>query len=163
VPRREDPAATEQISVLLRTGNPVTRTIRKKPRFAVGDRVMTRNLNPHGHTRLPRYTRGKHGVITAHRGAHVFPDTNAHGLGENPQHLYTVRISARELWGDTAEPNECVLIDLWESYLASDSSGTKPSAPRGPAKAKSAKSKASSSRSRESLRVQSKSIRKKTR
>ena len=162
VPRREDPAATEQISVLLRTGNPVTRTIRRKPRFAVGDRVMTRNLNPHGHTRLPRYTRGKHGVITAHHGAHVFPDTNAHGLGENPQHLYTVRISARELWGDTAETNECVLINLWESYLANDSSGTKPSAPRSLAKAKNAKSKASS-RSHESSRVQSKSIRKKPR
>jgi nitrile hydratase len=80
VPRREDPAVAEQIAVLLRKGNPVTRTIRKKPRFAIGDRVVTRNLNPHGHTRLPRYARGNHGVITAHHGAHVFPDTNAHGL-----------------------------------------------------------------------------------
>lgn len=156
VPRREDPAVAEQISVRLRTGNPVARTIRRKPRYAIGDRVMTRNLNPHGHTRLPRYARGKHGVIAAHHGAHVFPDTNAHELGENPQHLYTVRISARDLWGDTAEPNECVLIDLWESYLANDGSSAGPSTPRGPAKAKSAKSKASS-RSRKSSRVQSKS------
>jgi nitrile hydratase subunit beta len=117
MPRREDPAFAERISAILRAGNPVARAIQEKPRFAVGDRVRTRNLNPPGHTRLPRYARGRQGVITAHHGVHVFPDTNAHGLGENPQHLYNVRISARELWGDTAEPNECVLIDLWESYL----------------------------------------------
>ena len=78
---------------------------------------MTRNLNPHGHTRLPRYARGKHGVIVRHYGGHVFPDSNALGLGENPQHLYSVRIPARELWGPDAEPNESIRIDLWESYL----------------------------------------------
>jgi len=144
IPRREDPATAENIGALIRRGNPVTRTIRTKPRFAVGDRVMTRNLNPRGHTRLPRYSRGKHGVIAAYHGAHVFPDTNAHGLGENPQHLYTVRISARELWGDTAEANECILIDLWESYLASDGSKSKTSVTRSPANAKRATSKTSS-------------------
>lgn len=120
IPRREDPALAEGISSVLRAGQPVTRQIRQKPRFAVGDQVMTRNLNPHGHTRLPRYARAKHGVIARHHGAHVFPDTNAHGLGENPQHLYSVCISARELWGDSAEANESILIDLWESYLEKD-------------------------------------------
>jgi hypothetical protein len=74
---------------------------------------------------LPRYARGKHGVIAAHHGAHVFPDANAHGLGENPQHLYTVRIAARELWGNNAEPNESVLIDMWESYLEKDKAAAK--------------------------------------
>lgn len=117
IPRREDPAIAQAVASALRAGRPVTRRIRRKPRFAMGDRIMTRNLNPHGHTRLPRYARGKRGVIARHHGAHVFPDTNAHGLGENPQHLYSVRFSARELWGDAAEPNESVLIDLWESYL----------------------------------------------
>jgi nitrile hydratase subunit beta len=90
MPRREDHALAESVPAILRAGNPVTRTIRKKPRFTVGDRVVARNLNPHGHTRLPRYARGKRGTIAAHHGAHVFPDTNAHGLGECPQHLYTV-------------------------------------------------------------------------
>lgn len=127
MPRREDPAFAAEIRRIVRDGRPVTRAIKAKPRFAVGDRVVTRNLHPHGHTRMPRYTRNKRAVIVAHHGAHVFPDTNAHGLGENPQHLYTVRISARELWGDSAEPNECVLIDLWESYLAPDGAATKPS------------------------------------
>lgn len=87
------------------------------PRFAAGAPVVTRNMHPPGHTRLPRYARGKRGVIAAHRGCHVFPDTNAHGLGERPQHVYGVRFDARDLWGEAAEPNQHVYIDLWESYL----------------------------------------------
>ena len=87
------------------------------PRFAVGDRVITREMHPRGHTRLPRYARGKRGIIHLVHGIHVFPDTNAHGLGEMPQALYSVRFEARQLWGDTAEPNQWVHLDLWESYL----------------------------------------------
>jgi nitrile hydratase subunit beta len=130
IPRREDPALAEGIPSILRAGQPVTRQIRQKPRFAVGDRIVTRNLNPHGHTRLPRYARSKHGVIAHHHGAHVFPDTNAHGLGENPQHLYAVRILARELWGADAEANESIVIDLWESYLEKDPQALKSAAPK---------------------------------
>jgi nitrile hydratase subunit beta len=126
--RREDQARADGIATALRIGRPATRKIRKRPRFAAGERIMTRNLNPHGHTRLPRYARGKRGIIIAHHGAHVFPDTNAHGLGENPQHLYTVRIAARELWGDSAESNENVLIDLWESYLEKEKAPAKSAA-----------------------------------
>jgi nitrile hydratase len=88
------------------------------PRFRTGDRVRTRNVHPKHHTRLPRYARGKHGVIHAVHGAFIFPDTNAHGGGEQPQPLYTVRFDARELWSDTAERgHEAVYLDLWESYL----------------------------------------------
>lgn len=87
------------------------------PRFAPGDPVRTREMHPHGHTRLPRYARGKRGVIHRCHGIHVFPDTNAHGRGEQPQPLYSVRFDARELWGESAEPNQAVHIDLWESYL----------------------------------------------
>jgi nitrile hydratase len=87
------------------------------PRFAPGEAVLTREMHPHGHTRLPRYARGKRGVIHCCHGIHVFPDTNAHGEGEQPQPLYSVRFDARELWGESAEPNQAVHIDLWESYL----------------------------------------------
>jgi nitrile hydratase len=87
------------------------------PRFAPGDAIRTRDMHPHGHTRLPRYARGKRGVIHRCHGIHVFPDTNAHGQGEQPQPLYSVRFDARELWGESAEPNQVVHIDLWESYL----------------------------------------------
>jgi nitrile hydratase subunit beta len=87
------------------------------PRFAVGDSVVTRNVHPVGHTRLPRYARGKQGTIHRLHGSHTFPDTNAHGLGENPQPVYSVRFEARELWGDSAEPRGVVYLDLWDSYL----------------------------------------------
>jgi nitrile hydratase subunit beta len=130
MPRREDPGRADSIAKALGDGRPAIRTIREKPRFAIGSKMVTRNLNPHGHTRLPRYARGKHGVIVAHHGAHVFPDTNAHGLGENPQHLYSVRFSSVELWGDNAEPNESVLVDLWESYLEKDKAAAKTKAPQ---------------------------------
>jgi nitrile hydratase len=87
------------------------------PRFALGDRVRARNLNPAGHTRLPRYTRGRQGVVTALHGAHVFPDSHAHGKGEDPRPLYTVRFAATELWGPDANARDSVSLDLWEPYL----------------------------------------------
>ena len=95
----------------------VIRETGAKPRFAPGDPVITRNIHPRGHTRLPRYARGKRGVIHRVHGVHVFPDSHAHGLGEHPQPLYSVRFDARELWGEDAEPRQSVHLDLWESYL----------------------------------------------
>ena len=76
-----------------------------------------RVMHPTTHTRLPRYARGKTGVVVAVRGAHVFPDTNAHGLGEQPQWLYTVRFAGKELWGGDADPTLSVSIDAFEPYL----------------------------------------------
>ena len=93
------------------------RPVNAAPRFAVGDRVRAKKINPTGHTRLPRYARGNLGIIDRIHGAHVFPDTNAHFQGENPEHLYSVRFSARELWGEEAAAHDSVYIDLWESYL----------------------------------------------
>ena len=87
------------------------------PRFAVGDRVHTRNINPDTHTRLPRYARGRTGVIECVRGFHVFPDTVAIGEGEKPQWLYTVLFEGRELWGENADPTLKVSIEAWEPYL----------------------------------------------
>ena len=86
-------------------------------RFKVGDRVRTRNIHPATHTRLPRYARGRAGVIEALRGCHVFPDTVAIGKGEDPQWLYTVLFEGRELWGDNAEPTLKVSIEAFEPYL----------------------------------------------
>lgn len=100
-------------------GHPYRRPPAAPARFQPGDAVITRNLNPPGHTRLPRYVRGKRGVVDRVHGVFVFPDTNAHDLGENPQYVYSVRFDARELWGEHAEPNQHVNIDLWESYLRS--------------------------------------------
>jgi len=94
-----------------------TRSVAAARRFAAGDAVVTRNHQPSGHTRLPAYARCRRGVIVATHPAMVFPDDHAHGRGENPQYLYTVRFAARELWGDGAEANTCVHLDLFESYL----------------------------------------------
>jgi nitrile hydratase subunit beta len=95
------------------------RPVSEPPRFALGDRVRTRNLQPSGHTRLPGYAREKCGRVVQRHGGWVFPDTNAHDRGECPQHLYTVRFEGRELWGLAAEPGSCVHLDLFESYLES--------------------------------------------
>ena len=86
-------------------------------RFAVGDPVITRNMNPLGHTRLPRYARAKRGVIELVHGVQVFADAMASGGGEAPQWLYTVRFTGVELWGDDADPTLVTSIDAWESYL----------------------------------------------
>ena len=86
-------------------------------RFKVGQRVRARKINPVGHTRLPRYARGKTGVVARHHGIFVFPDTNAELRGEQPQHLYSIRFAARELWGEAAPSHDSVHIDMWDSYL----------------------------------------------
>ena len=87
-------------------------------RYREGDRVRAKNINPATHTRLPRYARAKIGVVEALRGCHVFPDSAALGAGDNPQWLYTVVFSARELWGEDADPAVKVSIEAFEPYLA---------------------------------------------
>jgi nitrile hydratase len=87
------------------------------PLFSVGQRVRAREINPIGHTQLPRYARGKFGVITIDHGVYTFPDTNAHFLGQKRQHVYSVRFTARELWGESASPRDTVNIDMWDDYL----------------------------------------------
>ena len=117
LPRREDPLLTSRFlssfhrhADYQRPGPP--------PRFTVGSVVITHNEHPLHHTRLPRYARGKQGAIHAVHGCFIFPDTNAHGNGEQAHPLYSVRFEARELWSNSAEGNAPVYIDLWERYLA---------------------------------------------
>jgi nitrile hydratase subunit beta len=86
-------------------------------RFKPGDRVQARNINPPTHTRLPRYARGKTGTVEAVRGCHVFPDSAALGAGDNPQWLYSVVFSARELWGEEADPKVSASVEAFEPYL----------------------------------------------
>lgn len=87
------------------------------PRFKSGDRVRTRNIHPLGHTRLPRYARGRVGVVDRDHGVFVFADASGDGRGLIPQHVYAVRFTARELWGETASPRDTVSIDLWDDHL----------------------------------------------
>jgi nitrile hydratase len=96
---------------------PFRQEVEAAPRFAVGDQIQTRNPQTSGHTRLPRYARNKQGTIHRHHGAHSLPDTHAHGRGECPTHLYTVRFSAQELWGADASSVDCMYVDIWECHL----------------------------------------------
>jgi nitrile hydratase beta subunit len=105
------------VAQVLYRGAPTERETNTKPAFKAGDKVRARNINPHTHTRLPRYVRGHIGRIERVIGCHVFPDTNARGAGEDPQWLYTVCFAGRELWGDGADPTVSVSVDAWEPYL----------------------------------------------
>jgi nitrile hydratase subunit beta len=116
-PKRSDAMRPDAVWGFLHDRTHSGQDLDDAPRFAIGQRVRARNLQPAGHTRLPRYARGKTGHIVSHHGAHVLPDASAHGGGDLPQHLYTVRFPAAELWGERANPRDSVHLDLWESYL----------------------------------------------
>ena len=87
------------------------------PRFGAGERVVARNINPTGHTRLPRYARGRHGVIDRDHGVFIFADTHAMTRDKKPQHCYSVRFTARELWGAEASARDHIFVDLWDDHL----------------------------------------------
>jgi nitrile hydratase len=86
-------------------------------RFKPGDVIVTRNINPPGHTRLPRYARAKRGRIERDRGVFHFADARADGGNECPQHCYSVRFTARELWGPQAPEHDSLYLELWEDYM----------------------------------------------
>ena len=115
--RREDPKLRERILQANYARHAHHRDVAMAARFQVGDSVTVRNLHPEGHTRLPRYVRGKRGVISRVYGGRDFQDTVPEGTTAEPQPLYSVSFDARELWGDSAEVNQTLYIDMWESYL----------------------------------------------
>ena len=106
----------EEVAAALLHGSPATMPADAPPRFRPGDRVRARNRHPVGHTREPRYVRGRVGVIHEHHGAHVLPDFSAEGVRVG-RHLYSVRFEASELWGENANGNSAVYVDLWDDYL----------------------------------------------
>ncbi len=85
-------------------------------KFTAGDRVVVKNINPPTHTRMPRYIRGKTGRVEHDHGVFVYPDASAHGE-EKPQHCYSVRFSAQELWGPQANAKDSLYIDLFDDYI----------------------------------------------
>jgi nitrile hydratase len=119
VPLQEGALPVAAVPRLLRNRRAARRDDPVPARFEVGDRVVARNRHPTGHTRLPRYARGRRGVVARDHGVFVFPDTNALDQAEKPQHVYSVRFEARELWGPDACPRDAVYVDLWDDYLDS--------------------------------------------
>jgi len=106
-----------QVAPRLAKGSPTARTPAAPARYRLGQRVVTRAVPVDHHTRLPAYLRGRTGIIDRIVGCHVFADSNAHELGEDPQWLYTVVFEARELWGGEAAPGDAVSFDGWQPYL----------------------------------------------
>ena len=115
-----DPVAAQEyddiIAAVEAQAHRFDREIEARPAYQVGDKILTRQLLPQHHTRLPAYARGKPGVIHDHHGAHVFADESARG-NEIAQHLYSVVFEAGDLWIEAGNKKDRVFIDLWESYL----------------------------------------------
>ena len=117
VPTKRPALKAADVPALLAKGGPCDRPLQRTAVFNVGDRVRSKNINPVGHTRLPRYIRGKAGVVERVQGSFVFPDTNAHGKGEDPQWVYSVVFTGPEVWGKAADPSLTIAVDCWEPYL----------------------------------------------
>lgn len=121
--------SVDRVDAALAKGTSTERPATRPAAFAVGERVRTRQMHPAGHTRLPRYVRGRVGTVVRVHGMHVFADAHAAStpgqtFDEAPQWLYAVEFDGRSLWGDDAEPGLRVSVDAWESYLeAADGTG----------------------------------------
>lgn len=119
-PKAAKPDMVATLEQLIPTGDDYRRETDAPAKYGVGDTVRVLPDVSTTHTRRAGYVRGRVGEVVAAHGAYVYPDSNALGLGEDPHHLYTVRFTSQELWGD--EPgaaNSVVHIDLWEPYLTS--------------------------------------------
>ena len=121
-PNQEIVLTKKEVKAKLQEGKSVELPVATSPQFMIGQEVMVVNRHPIGHTRAPRYTRGRRGTVIHQHGGHIFPDEHAMG-NQTGQHLYTVCFDAVELWGQDNADNEQVYVDLWESYLTSG--GTK--------------------------------------
>jgi nitrile hydratase len=85
-------------------------------RFELGETVAVRNTHFKGHTRMPKYVRGKRGVVVHIAPPFPFASAAGHGIEAKLEPTYHVRFDAKHLWSDAAE-NSTVVVDLWESYL----------------------------------------------
>jgi nitrile hydratase len=108
---------TEQALAATLVGASARVDVEIPPRFKVGDGILVLNLNPRGHTRLPHYLRGKRGIVERDYGVFAFPDAHAHGLGEKPQHVYSVKFSAKEVWGREGGERDFIVVDVWDDYM----------------------------------------------
>lgn len=113
-----DPALTaDMVTPVTARGSSARVDVDVVAKFNVGDRVRVINRHPRGHTRAPRYVRGRAGEIFRDHGVFVFPDTHAVDATQKPQHVYAVRFAATELWGAEVSQRDSVMVDLWDDYL----------------------------------------------
>ena len=110
-------APAEMIQFAMTNPMPANLDLDIPAKFKSGDKILAKNINPLHHTRIPRYIRGKQGIVERDHGVFLLPDTNAHGGPDKPQHVYTVRFEGRELWGEDAPAKDAVFIDLFDDYM----------------------------------------------
>ena len=116
-PKRSDPELVSTLAATIASGDDYRRPTDTEAAFTVGDKVLVRADASTTHTRRAGYIRGRRGEVVAAHGAYVYPDTNAVGAGEHPEHVYTVKFTAEELWSQDADPKVANYIDVWEPYL----------------------------------------------
>ncbi len=107
----------DAVEAALARGSATLRAPIGEPRFTIGQAVRSRSEPVPHHSRVPGYVRGKQGRIERVHGCHVFAESHAHGLGEQPQWLYTVVFDGTEIWGPDGTAGHSVSIDAWESTL----------------------------------------------
>lgn len=107
----------EKLESSVRNGRSSQIDVELPPRFATGDAVVTRNIHPTGYTRLPRYARARSGVVERDHGVYIFADSHGTTGDQKPQHCYSVRFAARDLWGSEAPARDSVFVDLWDDHL----------------------------------------------
>lgn len=118
LPDRQDPELVSLVETISRGGGPARRESDKQPQFKVGDRVRIKDDIPREHTRRAKYVRGREGEVVMAHGAFIYPDSAGNGGPEAPEHVYTVKFDAAELWGEEhADANGTVTFDAWEPYL----------------------------------------------
>jgi nitrile hydratase beta subunit len=118
VPVKENHALVKVIENLCANSDSARREVARAAKYAVGDRVRVINEHPFGHTRRPRYVRGRVGVVDRISGFFVYPDSSAMGQGDDPQWVYNIRFTLSELWGPHyGDPNSAIYIDAFEPYL----------------------------------------------
>jgi nitrile hydratase subunit beta len=124
LPERSDPDLLAFVPAAVAHGVPAKRESDRAPKFAVGDRVTVTDTSPYGHTRKARYVRGKTGVVELAHGTFLYPDSAGNGGEDGAEHVYTVKFTSSELWGEeAAEPNGVVYFDVWEPYIVPATQG----------------------------------------
>ncbi len=89
----------------------------KQPKYSRGDRVRVKVSSPLGHTRVPRYVRGREGIIEKLHGYYHIPDVRVETGIKVYQPVYLVCFRARDLWGEGASPKDKLYIEMYEDYI----------------------------------------------
>jgi nitrile hydratase len=118
MPKGSGKAIDDRVVQYLVEGDSPKRDVAVKPEFAVGDRVLVKNVPSVDHTRLPGFLRGHVGVVdVVYPGAYVYLcDTGPDGIGP-AMPVYCVAFDPQEVWPSNTESNFTLYADLYAAYI----------------------------------------------